>query len=172
MIFITYGTIKLYKFSNKREKFKEKSKKIITEIKNPNIQKTTYKTKKLVLTEKFEFNIVGESFYQKTLINIAGGKSEEPVIPIQNATLKHDTKNRYDKNAVVVLIKNKKVGYFPKEQTELFHKFMKEKNLSSFTCKALLIGGWKGIKFDEETGEEYPSEGDFGVKLNIDWLKN
>lgn len=108
----------------------------------------------------FEYEIVGESFYQKELNRIVGPKTEESVEITKEAQLKRDLNNQHDKNAVAVRIDGLTVGYLNKHDAKDFCQLIKRnrfKDTDSFNVDALIVGGWK----------RKGSEGSFGVKLNM-----
>ena len=108
----------------------------------------------------FEYEIVGESFYQKELNRIVGQKTEESVEIPKQAKLKRDLNNQHDKNAVAVYIDGSIVGYLNKRDAKDFCRLIKRnrfKDTDSFNVDALIVGGWK----------RKGSEGSFGVKLNM-----
>jgi len=67
---------------------------------------------------EYEYDIVGEASYQQALDAIVGGKIESSVELKKLARIKRDLGNQYDKNAVVVLVDNRSVGYLNKFNSE------------------------------------------------------
>jgi hypothetical protein len=107
---------------------------------------------------QFGFQVVGESHYQSDLARIAGGITAEGVHHECAALLRLEPTNKYDPNAVEVLIDGLRVGYIPAvqapEMCALFHSV----GISEVECKAVIQGGWD--RGEGDTGE-------FGVRLNI-----
>jgi hypothetical protein len=67
--------------------------------------------------------VAGESHYEKQLRKLAGrGTGERDIV----ATLQHDPGNRYDKNAVKVLIDGEHVGFLPKEDAPAYGPLLAE----------------------------------------------
>ena len=62
------------------------------------------------------FQVVGESHYQSDLAKIAGGITDEGVHQECAAVLRLEPTNKYDPNAVEVLIAGLRVGYIPAVQ--------------------------------------------------------
>ena len=101
--------------------------------------------------------IVGESYYQKQLGKIVGGKTEDGVKHLCVALLIPEVDNPYDKNAVRVEIGGEKVGQLSSENAEQYR--ISFGNIVG-QCPAKIVGGW-----DRGDGEE----GHFGVKLKVVW---
>lgn len=68
----------------------------------------------------FGGEVVGESNYLPAIRKAAGGPGERETI----AELKREPQNKYDKNAVVVLIAKAVVGYIPREDAPRYHKLI------------------------------------------------
>lgn len=110
----------------------------------------------------YEFDIVGESFYQGALLDIVGSKSEDSVEILKPAVVMRDLSNTYDANAVAVYIDESKVGYIAKDEAKEFCDAIKRSGFdsnSAFDVQAMIVGGWKRGNGDE---------GKFGVRLNVD----
>jgi hypothetical protein len=107
---------------------------------------------------EFGFQVVGESHYQSDLAKIAGGITDEGVHQKCAALLRLEPTNKYDPNAVEVLIDGLRVGYIPAvqapEMCALFHSV----GIIQAGCEAVIQGGW-----DRGGGDA----GEFGVRLNI-----
>ena len=117
--------------------------------------KDASKIVKLASSGSYDFDIVGESNYQKALESIAG-RSDESAEHYCTATLEHEMFNKYDKRAVKVSIDGKTVGYIARDVTEAFHEVMKGRTA---TADAIIVGGWSRGK---------RGSGSFGVKLDLD----
>jgi hypothetical protein len=108
----------------------------------------------------FEFDIVGESNYQKALRAIAGPKGEQSKRYPCVAVLVLEDDNQYDKNAVRVDIDGQTVGYLDRKmakqyRAELDRQRVGHKNL---LAQALIVGGWS-----RDGGDT----GSYGVKLDL-----
>ena len=113
--------------------------------------------------DNYNFQIVGESFYQKNLAIIAGAKQENGVEIRKKAVLVLDPFNRHDPNSVRVEIDNLIVGHLSKDNAIKYRSWLKANNLKKATCQAnaLINGGW--IKKD--------GEGFYGVCLDFSMKK-
>lgn len=111
----------------------------------------------------FEFDIVGESFYQDHLAKIAGPKSEDGVNVKRIATLVPEPGNPHDSNAVGVFIDDMKVGHLSRDNALSWHEALRRRGRSgqSVEVDALISGGWV-----RKRGGEV-NEGHYGVKLDI-----
>lgn len=113
--------------------------------------------------ESFDFDIVGESFYQDHLSSIAGPKSDNGVNFECDAVVSCDNKNQHDKNAIAVTIAGLLVGYFPKKDSKEWRHMLaangaREKDVR---VKAVISGGWL------RKSKNKVDEGHYGVKLDI-----
>jgi len=106
---------------------------------------------------EFEFNIVGESHYQRVIESIVGGKTPDGAHKYCAALILPEPTNKYDKNAVVVTISQRTVGYLSRDDCKEFNMALKRAGYSYAACEALVVGGWRRRNGDE---------GHFGVKLN------
>lgn len=109
----------------------------------------------------FEFEIVGESKYQKQLNKICGGRTEDGHWLEKNAYLVLEDENPHDKKAVRVDIDGHTVGYFDRRTARGFRKLVSASDSDDrrFCCPAVIVGGW-----DRGNGET----GYFGVKLDLE----
>ena len=107
---------------------------------------------------QFDFQAVGESHYQSDLAKIAGGVTDEGVHHECAALLQLEPTNKYDPNAVEVLIDGLRVGYIPAVQAPEMCALFRSADISQAECKAVIEGGW-----DRGGGDA----GEFGVRLNI-----
>ena len=107
----------------------------------------------------YNFEIVGESFYQDALLHIVGEKTEDEAQHECTATLLLDDRNPHDRNAVAVFIDGHKVGHLSREDARDFRTFIAHTGLRQAECSAIINGGWKRRK----------SEGSFGVMLDLEW---
>lgn len=96
--------------------------------------------------------VVGESFYQKQLSKICGGKSEDGHNLEKIGFLRPEPKNPHDKNAVAVFVGRHQVGYLQKEDAISFNRHIGKPT----EIEIEINGGWY-----RESGDE----GHFGVKI-------
>jgi len=111
------------------------------------VQKTTARRTRIWL------DVVGESFYQRELAEIAGGRTEDGVDLSVNAELVPQDDNPHDQNAVAVQVKGKIVGFLPREQAAAYRSSGRGREKHG----ARIVGGW-------DRGEE--DRGSFGVRLD------
>lgn len=104
-----------------------------------------------------EYSIVGESKYQTELSDICGGYLKSKETHAEEATINIEPDNPFDKNAVVVKIKGKTVGYIPREDTGAFINLIHGSN-GGVSCPVEIRGGWK---------RRDGSQAAFGVFLQI-----
>lgn|GEM_PF-1409419 len=106
----------------------------------------------------YPMDVVGESNYQSALVAICGRHTRHGHESLYTALLKLEPSNRYDPNAVQVLIDNQLVGYLPREQAARLKGQMDEANLTEVRCRARVRGGWRTNQYDE---------GHYGVQLSM-----
>lgn len=104
----------------------------------------------------YRFEVVGEARYQDALSQIVGGQNRDGHGYECIAQLVTEPDNRFDPNAIQVVIGSKPVGYIPKEGTARLHAAMAV--LGPLSCRARIDGGWRTNQHDA---------GHFGVKLAI-----
>jgi hypothetical protein len=92
---------------------------------------------------EFDFEVVGESNYQKAIARIAGRSDENGVEHECVAELVPEHDNPYDPKAVAVRIDGQTVGYLSREDARSFRRRLGAKGLSgeTTTCDALVRGG-------------------------------
>lgn len=108
----------------------------------------------------FEFEIVGESHYQKILASLAGDHGVKSADQEHRATLVLEDDNPHDEKAVGVYLAGKKVGHLSRDDARSYRRRLGGKRLSGVnaTCDALIVGG--GTR---PSGEKLS----YGVKLDI-----
>lgn len=106
----------------------------------------------------FPMEVVGESNYQPALVSICGSHTREGHDGEYEAIIELEPSNRYDPNAVKVMIKGKTVGYLPREQAKRVGGQLDEAGSAAARCRARIRGGWRTNQYDE---------GDFGVRLGV-----
>lgn len=114
----------------------------------------------------FAQEVVGESFNQDALDAICGGKCEEGHDLECVATLQPEPTNPYDKNAVAVLIRGRKVAHLSRSDALAFHRDMRRLGAAGLpaTCAARINGGWSRKR---RNGAAH--EGHYGVELDLEW---
>lgn len=108
----------------------------------------------------FDYDVVGESFYQPALDLICGGKTDDGHEHECSAVLVCEDDNPHDPNAIAVMISGRKVGHLPRSEAAAFRQLLRRHGIENLPvrCDALVIGGWKRGRGDE---------GHYGVKLDI-----
>lgn len=108
---------------------------------------------------RFDYEIVGESYYQAALDEICGGKCVEGHQIELPAALVPDPTNEHDPNAVKVVIRGKHVGFLARSEAAAYRKALSTAGRGAATAQtsAKIVGGW-------DDGED---EGHYGVKLDI-----
>lgn len=103
--------------------------------------------------------IVGESFYQSALEQIAGPKTEGGKELLCVAVLICESDNPHDENAVAVTINGKKVGHLSRDDAVSWRRMLKKRLgcLPEVELDAVIVGGW----------DDGISEGHYGVKLDL-----
>ena len=101
--------------------------------------------------------IVGESHYQDNLRQIAGPKTKDEKLFSCKAFLVRDPGNKYDENAVAVMINGLQVGHLSRPDAKAvraaFDEMAARKEVP--VCPARIVGGWK-----DDAGEGF-----YGVQL-------
>lgn len=89
---------------------------------------------------EFEVDVVGESHHQRELQEIA--QQREAGKPLTALLIPEDD-NPADKNAVLVTILGRKVGYLAREDAPIFRRRLKKKadGTAMSVCGAVLTGG-------------------------------
>ena len=106
--------------------------------------------------DSFPFEVTGESHYQDALAAIVGGHNREGHAFVCRADLRPEPGNRFDPNAIRVVIQGRTVGYVPRTATARIHAAIAE--LGPLVATARIDGGWRTNQHDA---------GHFGVKLAI-----
>lgn len=90
----------------------------------------------------FQFEVVGESFYQQNIIRVVN-KFAEGESRVCMATIELDDYNEYDSKAVAVFIDRLKVGHLSREDARSFRRRLGRKGLTGQTtcAKAVIVGG-------------------------------
>ena len=109
---------------------------------------------------KFEFDIVGESNYQRALKRIAGPKDETSKRPRCTAILILEDDNPHDDKAVRVDIEGQTVGYLDRKMARQYRNQLARQGISArrFQVEAMIVGGWDRGRSDR---------GHYGVLLDL-----
>lgn len=105
--------------------------------------------------------VVGEASYQPALESVARGRNARGVlVPDHRAVVTPEPQNRYDRNAVVVTIEGRTVGYLSREDAVTYGPVVRGARNAGrvIACEARLIGGW-----DRGRGDR----GSIGVILHL-----
>lgn len=107
----------------------------------------------------YEVDIVGESFYQDALNEIAGGKTEDGHSLEKKAILFLQDDNPHDDKAVAIFIDRKLVGHLERETARSFRQELATAGVPGqhTFVGALIVGGWSREN----------DEGHYGVKLDL-----
>jgi hypothetical protein len=91
----------------------------------------------------FEFEVVGESNYQRSLARLAGEHGTNSANKQVRATLFLEDSNRHDPKAVAVQIEEETVGYLSRADARSYRRRLGQKGQSGVdaTCDALIVGG-------------------------------
>lgn len=110
--------------------------------------------------KSFNFPVVGESYYQAALTDLAGDHGRGGAVVDCVAELIPENDNRHDEKAVSVFIKGNLVGYMSSDDARSFRRRLTSKRMKDCvtTCDARIVGG--GRKKD---GARHP----YGVFLDI-----
>lgn len=108
--------------------------------------------------DSFPTDVVGESNYQEAIMAQCGRHTRAGVEHECVATLRPDPTNRFDTNAVEVLIGGRRVGFLAREEAPRVKEALAAVGLPSATCGARIRGGWRTNQYDE---------GHFGVRLAV-----
>ncbi len=99
------------------------------------------------LNELVRVDIVGEASYQQELrYLVPGDRTEDSVSVWKIASLVPEPENKFDANAVVVLIEGFTVGYLDRRQGVLYHAMMAEAGMPGESIEdvdAEIRGGWR-----------------------------
>ena len=110
--------------------------------------------------EKYQLEVVGESFYQDALEEICGPRTDEGVENNATATLIFEDDNPKDNLAVRIDIEGKTVGYLSRPFARLIRQTLAEAGYAGVTvhCNAIIRGGW-------DRGNR--GKGQYGVRLDV-----
>lgn len=109
---------------------------------------------------QFEFEVVGESNYQRELKAAAGDHGDDPADAHCLAALIPDDDNPHDDKAVAVSVDGQTVGYLSRADARSFRRRLSQRKLGGQTtqCDAMIVGGGRG-----KGGKRYS----YGIRLDI-----
>lgn len=96
--------------------------------------------------DEYEFEVVGEAYYQPALQALAGNHGEHGSELLTTAVLVPDDGNQYDNKAVKVLIDGHNVGHLGREDARSYRRRLaaKKHGMVPAQCGALIMGGFVG----------------------------
>ena len=108
----------------------------------------------------YSIEVVGESYYQKNLERICGGRTEEGHRLEVDAFLVLEDDNPHDRKAVRIDVLGGTVGYLDRRTARSFRKQLAKIGFAGGVakCSGIIVGGW-----DRGGGDR----GYFGVKLDL-----
>ncbi len=101
--------------------------------------------RKLERLGEFSQPVAGESYYQRELDRIAGGRTSDGHEFERRAEIVLEDRNRHDSNAVRVDIDKKTIGYLSRADARQYRKWLKNQSYPEHVimeCTALITGGW------------------------------
>lgn len=109
----------------------------------------------------YEFDVVGESYHQKTLAAMAGDHGAKSAAVYTTAHIVPDANNQYDDKAMRIDIAGHTVGHLSREDASSFRRRLDNKKLGITTtsCGALIVGGYV-----DKAGKKMS----YGVRLDIE----
>ncbi|WP_140791475.1 hypothetical protein [Myxococcus xanthus] len=121
---------------------------------------TTHQGKLTSLPRGAVVEVVGESHYQETLEALSEERTGRSQRIATTAHLVRERVNRFDENAVAVVIEGRLVGYLSRADALGFRALIEEMEARGeiAACAATIVGGWS-------RGER--GSGKFGVKLDV-----
>lgn len=110
--------------------------------------------------DEYEFEVVGESFYQPALRALAGNHGSDAAHLVTTAVLVPDDRNPHDNKAVKVLIDGHHVGHLSRDDARSYRRRLaaKKQGMVAAQCGALVMGG-----FVARNGER----ASYGVRLDM-----
>lgn len=118
-------------------------------------------TVNLVQEEMYDFEVVGESSYQAALRAIVGPETDDGHSLVVDVWLICETNNPHDRNAVAVVVQERKVGYLPRRDAAEYRRELREVtgSIPSARTKGMIVGG--GLK--KKTGERMH----LGIRIDL-----
>lgn len=104
--------------------------------------------------------VVGESKYRAEIESVVGGKKAAGHKAVVNAALVAEPHNRYDPNAIAIVIAGRTCGYLSRAQAKRYQPVMAWASEQGIVpcCRADIFGGWRA---------QDGSWADFGITLYI-----
>ena len=96
--------------------------------------------------DEYEFEVVGESHYQRALQTLAGEHGDDAAELLTTAMVVPYDTNKYDDKAVKVLIDGYEVGHLSRDDARSYRRRLAGKKLGMVPaqCGALVMGGFIG----------------------------
>jgi hypothetical protein len=91
---------------------------------------------------QFAVRIVGTAYHQGNLERIIGTRSRATLHRRCAALLKPEPSNRFDRHAVVILMRGVEVGHLDRAIAPLFCKMLRRSGFADVACEAEIVGGW------------------------------
>lgn len=109
----------------------------------------------------YDFDLVGESNYQRDLRQIAPPATDRSRFHKLVATVELEDENPHDRQAVLVSIGGNTVAYFSREDARRFRRALMSHAVDGWrwSVRAVLVGGWDRGFFDR---------GSIGVRLDLE----
>jgi hypothetical protein len=109
---------------------------------------------------EYEFEVVGESHYQRALMALAGDHGDDAADVQTTAVVVPYDSNPYDDKAVKVLIDGHEVGHLSRDDARSYRRRLaaKKQGMVPAQCGALIMGGFIG-----RDGER----ASYGVRLDM-----
>lgn len=117
--------------------------------------------RKLERIGEFGQPVTGESYYQRELDRIAGGRTRDGHEFERTAEIVLDDRNRHDSKAVRVDIDRTTVGYLSRRDARRYREWLRSQKYPEHViiqCTALITGGWDRGRNDR---------GPYEVRLDI-----
>lgn len=99
--------------------------------------------------ERFDVEVVGESFYRDNFLKICGQKAGTDDELFGDAELRLDDQNPKDRQAVAVFVNGRQVGHLSRDMARTFRKSLADDGIagrSSYACGCrVYCGGSEGI---------------------------
>ncbi|MFN7043112.1 MAG: HIRAN domain-containing protein [Acidovorax temperans] len=110
--------------------------------------------------DEYEFEVTGESHYQRTLQRLAGEHGDDAAQLITTAVVVPDDANPHDDKAVAVLIDGHQVGHLSRDDARSYRRRLaaKKQGMVAAQCGAVVMGGF--IRRDG-------TRASYGVRLDL-----
>lgn len=105
----------------------------------------------------FQLRVVGTSYHQDLLEQIAGARTRAGYHRCCGALLVPQPSNRYDRHAVAVIIHDLEVAHLARPDALEFGDVLRASRFADVACEAEIVGGW--LRSSDDWGY-------VGVRLN------